>query len=1169
MRGEGVSVDWSELLVPTNIGWQPASETYVGEAWTGANGADLEKVLQGSEPPKPFMLKPDSLIEMLPRQYQLPVPEHDLTEDLKEFVLNALKVWTTPRILFFSSKRQKEVAPEFCLEGANWRIDASSLSNTYKELNLPIDGKVWTRYLKRLEDESRDYPIKRKLKYFLESFSCIEKIQNRKTEPEATARCIGRGWDKYYQNHETTHIRRHPDEDSGNHWKVSDFVIEQLRGTEWVPIRTWGTRLKDGKENSGEFTAVVKPSEAVKVSRDLFGPGSTAMYSLIPHIIPNVEPHLSEHLCGKLDMPIYSPRHMGTEVALDIMRLLYQAHGILPSEREHFLKSLWQDLLDMAVSESLPNLMAAKKPVAALGFEVKKDMRERPCWISSGEEKEKESQEAWINDNNDSFSLLPPGTIIIYTGKGTSRLDDRITLLEYVLDGIRIRRLSELKVVPECSSVDGWEDPKPLSDVFPWLFQPSLAVLAFGRDNAPPMSVSNPKGPFQSLVSRIQGAKVKYVNKLKIGLDGLDVETEPRAIYYYSSENLFLIDMDANLKLRDMAGPLSSIFERSDYLKPAQLWLMNIEEASERSSLREDVSLETAIGELRIDQTSLQELFQVIGGQTQQIIRSVAPALFVLVKKGRYPISPEEMTGVISGIADSSDTYDLAERVMAGILKESGVSKAAEYAGLLRQIVKETHEAAEISRKVYELIEINLEQWNSAAKEIGAKHQVLINKQGIDAFHREREEARWAACGFLQKHLSEERSEEFKNRWQSYDNLGPDESVNRTWSPSRDQVVSPISEWFLCQDNELLEQPILADKNSSELLAHVINRYETLAKDPEILLNDNVKTLTCQWKRLQIAMVCLAFRQIDNDAVLSRLNAIGDGAAGEWILEDSRLESSLSNRPATDERIFVLLRSWVNDREAQVRDFFKGSKANTLDDFVRSKNITSEEEQKAARLLKEGIASTPRQKIAKRPLEVPQEGESLDSLRGKLEEILNENNQELLRNMAEDVDINAFTNLDYAPARGTGKKPGGRRPSKKKKRNTDFLGYVGEYLIYRALKQRYPHISLSAWVSENKERFYPGSKGNDNLGYDFRFLVDGLDVLIEIKSHTGDQSFFELGTTQLNAAQEALSSEKVFRIWVVRNIDGVMEIDRLPNPMDRKNSKHFRFEIGRVYYNPE
>jgi len=172
----------------------------------------------------------------------------------------------------------------------------------------------------------------------------------------------------------------------------------------------------------------------------------------------------------------------------------------------------------------------------------------------------------------------------------------------------------------------------------------------------------------------------------------------------------------------------------------------------------------------------------------------------------------------------------------------------------------------------------------------------------------------------------------------------------------------------------------------------------------------------------------------------------------------------------------------------------------------------------------------------------------------------------MLNKLTSDADIDLSANLGEKPQPWAKAKKGARKISIKKGKDTDFIGYVAEYLIFRALKNRYPHIGLSEWVSGNKEKFFPGSKGDDGLGCDFCIPVDGRKVMIEVKSHTGDQSFFELGSTELDAAQQAIETGETYQIWVIRNMEGDLDIDRLPNPMLRENRKHFRFEVGRVYY---
>ena len=310
----------------------------------------------------------------------------------------------------------------------------------------------------------------------------------------------------------TTNIRRDPKEGGDpKQWPVTGFVVEQLRDTEWIPSKVWATRIIEERKASEEFTDFVKPIKAVKINKDLFGPGSTLIYSLLPHIDPSVEQYISEELCGKIGMVVYSPQKKAQK-PFHILNLLCQAHKYLPPEREHFLLSLWQELFDAAVSQFDPGTVPKTTPGSALAHVNQKDGGRRLRWLQPITNDDSEKYTVWVNDNEDCLSLLPSGTLIACAGKTRARWDSRVTLLRPILKNANVRRLSELKIIPEYEEVDGWEEPRLINDVFPWLVQPALAVLAFGRDTQP-MSVSNPEGDFQKkLLPRIQGARVKYVH---------------------------------------------------------------------------------------------------------------------------------------------------------------------------------------------------------------------------------------------------------------------------------------------------------------------------------------------------------------------------------------------------------------------------------------------------------------------------------------------------------------------------------------------------------------------------------------------------------------------------------------------------------------------------------
>lgn len=385
-----------------------------------------------------------------------------------------------------------------------------------------------------------------------------------------------------------------------------------------------------------------------------------------------------------------------------------------------------------------------------------------------------------------------------------------------------------------------------------------------------------------------------------------------------------------------------------------------------------------------------------------------------------------------------------------------------------------------------------------------------------------------------------------------------------TWEPTKDEIELPLIEWFKEQAAEL---SIGLDKGPTQFLEHLISQYAHLAKDPEHVLSENVKALNLSWKRLRGALASLALRGQDSVA-LSDLIAIIEDAPGKWVHENEFIQSSLSVGPCGEEVVFKLLSNWAQSQAVSIKKYF-GMDAKTLDDFISANGIKLEEELKAKERLEKGPKAVKKQTIAKRSLEIPEKDKPLDDLRKNLDEMLNENDQELLKELTFGVNVDVHTKLGNAPMPRKRKKS--TRPPKLPGEGVDkdFIGYVGEYLVYKALKRRYPHIGLSSWVSEFKQKFYPGSKGSDDLGYDLCLDVDGHKILIEVKSHTGNQTFFDIGSSEIDAAQRTLETGEIYEVWVVRNLDGNIKIDHIPNPFDREKRKHFSFDVGRVHYSAE
>ena len=137
----------------------------------------------------------------------------------------------------------------------------------------------------------------------------------------------------------------------------------------------------------------------------------------------------------------------------------------------------------------------------------------------------------------------------------------------------------------------------------------------------------------------------------------------------------------------------------------------------------------------------------------------------------------------------------------------------------------------------------------------------------------------------------------------------------------------------------------------------------------------------------------------------------------------------------------------------------------------------------------------------------------------------------------------------------------------------DVVGIVGEMHAYRFLREEFGRraVRASAWVSESRLKVLPLVDGerdetSDGHGFDFRFNHNGLRWHVEVKATKGDESSFELGISEIEAATSIARRRGGtwrWRILRVRNaFSNKPEIDWLPNPFEEGFKKHYRLHQG-------
>jgi hypothetical protein len=133
------------------------------------------------------------------------------------------------------------------------------------------------------------------------------------------------------------------------------------------------------------------------------------------------------------------------------------------------------------------------------------------------------------------------------------------------------------------------------------------------------------------------------------------------------------------------------------------------------------------------------------------------------------------------------------------------------------------------------------------------------------------------------------------------------------------------------------------------------------------------------------------------------------------------------------------------------------------------------------------------------------------------------------------------------------------------------IGFAGEWLAYNWLLRHYPdRVDESCWKSKNRADAFTGDPGNDGLGYDFLVPFRGGAVMYEVKATTGDGGEFQLGESEVLAAQ-ANSRNNRWRLLIVTNVlTAERQLRQLRNPFhpDSRGEYTFAGQGLRLLYRP-
>ncbi|MFD9946747.1 sacsin N-terminal ATP-binding-like domain-containing protein [Nonomuraea sp. NPDC059023] len=192
---------------------------------------------------------------------------------------------------------------------------------------------------------------------------------------------------------------------------------------------------------------------------------------------------------------------------------------------------------------------------------------------------------------------------------------------------------------------------------------------------------------------------------------------------------------------------------------------------------------------------------------------------------------------------------------------------------------------------------------------------------------------------------------------------------------------------------------------------------------------------------------------------------------------------------------------------------------------------------------------------------------------GDLMDLAAELRQGLDENSAIIAGNDHFANLQPLPARSLSGSRGSRSTgfvSDQRELSQDqrrAIGFAGELIAYEWLRARYQAADENIWVSSNRRHVFPGSRGDDSLGYDFILGSGQHTRMFEVKATRGDGGQIELGESEVRAAQHYT----VNRRWSILVVTWVLDperttVTRLPNPFSTAGREKYRTEGGSLRF---
>lgn len=124
-----------------------------------------------------------------------------------------------------------------------------------------------------------------------------------------------------------------------------------------------------------------------------------------------------------------------------------------------------------------------------------------------------------------------------------------------------------------------------------------------------------------------------------------------------------------------------------------------------------------------------------------------------------------------------------------------------------------------------------------------------------------------------------------------------------------------------------------------------------------------------------------------------------------------------------------------------------------------------------------------------------------------------------------------------------------------------LIGFAGEFAAYHHLRRTIKNFADDHWISAFGRRYLALSPRQDDEGYDFHVPRSRGGLFFEVKAHTGDPGYVDLGRSQVAAATQYANERG--GVWKILYVSfalspSLISVHELGNPFSRENIGKYR-----------